>query len=51
MSSVVVSATVVLPAVDQEKIVRAAEALARVASGLALEGISVNVTYGVVEDS
>lgn len=48
MSSIVVSLTVVSE--DQTETTRAAEAMARCATGLALEGITVSLSIGTVED-
>jgi hypothetical protein len=46
--SLVVSATVVTE--DQAQAARAAEAFARACTGLALEGIGVNLSIGTVDD-
>ena len=45
--SIVVSATVVTE--DQTHAARAAEVLARAAAGLVLEGISINVNFGIAD--
>lgn len=46
--TVVVSVTIVTT--DPEVVVRAGEAFNRAASGLALEGIDVAVSYGIPEE-
>lgn len=46
--STVVSATVVTE--DPEHVVKVAEAFSRVAAGLGVQGISVTVSIGVMED-
>ncbi len=48
MSDMVISATVVTK--DQAQATRAMEAFGRAAAGLGLEGLSVNVHIGTVED-
>lgn len=47
---VVISASICLDIQEQNKIARAGEALSRFAAGLALEGISVNVSFGVLDN-
>jgi hypothetical protein len=48
VADIVVSATVVTS--DPEHVVKSAEAFGRAIAGLALEGISVGLSIGTVED-